>query len=127
MQLLLDTHVFIWWDRRAPELGARAQALIADPSNLVFVSAASVWEIGIKRRLGKLKFNGSASESIVSNGFIELPIVAADAEFASDLAWDHADPFDRMIAAQAMRRSITLLSGDGAILGFDQVLTVSAR
>jgi PIN domain nuclease of toxin-antitoxin system len=127
MQLLLDTHVFIWWDSRSPDLSAQAKALIADPSNLVFVSAAAVWEIGIKRRLRKLEFSRSPVEAIAANGFIELPIAAADAEFASDLDWDHADPFDRVIVAQAIRRSLTLLSGDAAIQQFDQVLSVSAR
>jgi PIN domain nuclease of toxin-antitoxin system len=127
MLLLLDTHVFIWWDSRASDLSARAKTLISDPSNQVFVSAAAVWEIGIKRRLGKLSFSGSAADAIAANGFIELPIAAVETELASDLDWDHADPFDRLMAAQAVRRSLTLLSGDAAILKFGQVLSVSAR
>ncbi|HWE47934.1 MAG TPA: type II toxin-antitoxin system VapC family toxin [Caulobacteraceae bacterium] len=127
MQLLLDTHVFLWWEAKSPDLGARAKALIGDPSNLVFVSAAAIWEIGIKRRLKKLQFLGSATDTIVSNGFTELPIGAEDAEFASDLDWNHADPFDRLMAAQAIRRSLTIVSVDRTILDFGEVASVSAR
>ena len=127
MQLLLDTHVFLWWEAKSPDLGSRAKALIADPSNLVFVSAAAIWEIGIKRRLKKLQFSGSATDTIASNGFTELPIGAGDAEFASELDWDHGDPFDRLLVAQAVRRSMTLMSVDRAILTFTQVSTASAH
>ena len=80
MNLLLDTHVFLWWDRADKALNAEARAPIADPANQVFVSAASIWEIAIKRRLKKLDFRGSAVAAIGANGFHELPILPIDAE-----------------------------------------------
>jgi PIN domain nuclease of toxin-antitoxin system len=69
VNLLLDTHVFLRWDRGDKALNADAHALIADPANQVFVSAASIWEIAIKRRLKKLEFRGSALAAISANGF----------------------------------------------------------
>ncbi len=73
MNLLLDTHVFLWWDRQDKALNADTRAVIADPGNQIFVSAASIWEIAIKRRLRKLDFRGSAVAAIGANGFLELP------------------------------------------------------
>lgn len=119
--MLLDTHVLLWWDQQDRRLGAPARALIADPGNQVFVSAASIWEIAIKRRRGKLKFEGSALALIDSNGFHELPILPVDAETAGALEWDHNDPFDRLLVAQARRLTFTLLSADGAIRAYGGV------
>jgi len=121
VNLLLDTHVFLWWDRQDTQLNADAQALIADPANQVFVSAASVWEIAIKRRLKKLEFHGSAVAAIGGNGFHELPILPIDAENAGALPWRHSDPFDRMLVAQARRLTFTLATADTAIRACDGV------
>jgi PIN domain nuclease of toxin-antitoxin system len=97
VNLLLDTHVFLWWDQ-ATALNADTRAVIADPANQIFVSAVSIWEIAIKRRLRKLDFRGSAVTAIGANGFHELPILPIDAENAGALAWQHNDPFDRILA-----------------------------
>lgn len=121
MNLLLDTQIFLWWDKQDAQLNADAQALIADPGNQVFVSAASVWEIAIKRRLGKLDFRGSAVAAIGSNGFHELPILPIDAENAGALPWRHNDPFDRMLIAQARRLTFTLATADALIRAYDGV------
>ena len=121
MELLLDTHVYLWWDRRDPALNRDAREAIADPANQIFVSAASVWEIAIKRRLGKLEFQGSAADGIGANGFFALPILPADAEAAGALAWDHADPFDRMLVAQARRAGLVLVTADGRIRAHEGV------
>ncbi|WP_158922097.1 type II toxin-antitoxin system VapC family toxin [Acidisphaera sp. S103] len=126
MNLLLDTHVFLWWDRRETTLNADARAAIEDPRNDVFISAASMWEIAIKRRLGKLTFHGSASSAIGANGFHELPIVPIDAEDAGNLAWHHNDPFDRLLVAQAMRLGLVLLTADRSIRSFDGVALLPA-
>ena len=99
----------------------RARAVIGDPLNAVFISAASVWEIAIKRRLGKLTFDGSASAAIAANGFHELPILPAEAEAAGDLAWRHADPFDRILMAQAVARDLVFVAADATIRGFEGV------
>jgi PIN domain nuclease of toxin-antitoxin system len=126
VDLLLDTNVFLWWESSSPRLRAEPKALIADPANQVFVSAAAVWEIAIKRRLGKLAFAGSAAAAIGANGFAELPILAADAEAAGALDWGHADPFDRLIVAQAERRGLTLMTADAAIRSYAKVSLIGA-
>jgi PIN domain nuclease of toxin-antitoxin system len=121
VNLLLDTHVFLWWDRQAKALDADTQAVIADPANQIFVSAVSIWEIAIKRRLKKLDFRGSAVAAIGANGFHELPILPIDAENAGTLAWQHNDPFDRMLVAQARRLTFTLATADAAIRAYANV------
>lgn len=124
MNLLLDTHVFLWWDRQDRALNADTRALIADPANQVFISAASIWEIAIKRRLKKLDFRGSAVAAISANGFHELPILPIDAENAGALAWQHNDPFDRMLVAQARRLTFTLATADAAIRTYPNVAQI---
>jgi PIN domain nuclease of toxin-antitoxin system len=126
VNLLLDTHVFLWWDRQDPALNDHARDAIQDPRNSVFISAASVWEIAIKRRLGKLTFHGSASAAIGANGFHELPIMPLDAEDAGTLVWPHNDPFDRLLVAQAMRLGFVLLTADQAIRTFAGVAQLPA-
>ena len=126
MNLLLDTHVFLWWDRQDPALNASARDAIEEPRNNVFVSAASVWEIAIKRRLGKLTFHGSARAAIGANGFHELPIVPLDAEEAGSLPWQHNDPFDRLLAAQAMRLGFVLVTADHLVRTFGGIAQLSA-
>jgi PIN domain nuclease of toxin-antitoxin system len=121
VNLLLDTHVFLWWDSRDKALSADTRALIADPANQVFVSAASIWEIAIKRRMKKLDFRGSAVAAISANGFNELPILPIDAENAGALVWRHNDPFDRMLVAQARRLTFTLATADAAIRAYPNV------
>ncbi len=121
MNLLLDTHVFLWWDQSDAALATSARAAIQDPRNSVFVSAASIWEIAIKRRLGELAFDGSPSAAIGANGFLELPILPRDAEEAGDLPWQHGDPFDRLLVAQAIRLGMSLVTVDRAIRDFGAV------
>lgn len=127
MNVLLDTHVFLWWDGQDPGLNANARATIGDPANNIFVSAASMWEISIKRRLGKLVFHGSAAAAIGANGFHDLPILPIDAEQAGDLPWSHNDPFDRLLVAQAMRLGVTLLTADRSIRAFEHVPQLWAK
>ena len=126
MNLLLDTHVFLWWDRADRALNADTRALIAATDNQVFVSAASIWEIGIKQRLGKLEFRGAAVAAIGANGFLELPILPIDAEAAGALPWQHNDPFDRMLVAQAQRLTFTLATADAAIREYAHVAQIWA-
>ena len=127
MNLLLDTHVFMWWDLRDAALTRRVRSAIEEPHNAVFVSAASVWEIATKRRLGKLAFDGSVSAAISANGFLELPILPAEAEAAGDLAWRHADPFDRILVAQAMAQELVFVTADETIRAFEGVARLWAK
>lgn len=118
MRLLLDTHVFLWWDGNAPELPATFVAAIADPANEINVSAATVWEIAIKRASGKLAFNGSAAKAIHAHGFERLSITVEHAERAGSLRVHHLDPFDRLLVAQAQSEGLTLVSVDRKILRY---------
>ena len=127
MDLLIDTHVLIWWDARIPRLGSQARSLISDRANRILVSAASVWEIAIKRRQGRLTFSGSIAETVRANGFEALPCDLDDAEFAGELAWAHTDPFDRMIVAQAQRRTLPLITADRAMMAWPSVAMIPAE
>jgi len=121
VNLLLDTHVFLWWDKPGTVLNPGAKAAIQDQRNEIFVSAASVWEIALKRNRGKLNFSGSAVVAIGANGFHELPILPLEAEDAGGLAWPHTDPFDRLLVAQALRHGMSFVTADAAIRAFGGV------
>jgi PIN domain nuclease of toxin-antitoxin system len=113
--LLVDTHVFLWFESDSPRLSKRARALIRRTDEAVYLSAASFWEIAIKRRGGRLVYEGSLRAAARDAGFIELAIDALDAETAGALDWDHRDPFDRMLVAQSLNRSLTLVTADAAL------------
>ena len=112
MNLLLDTHALIWWFM-GEGLASGAEAAIADPDNLVYASAASIWEISIKQAIGKLAVSGDI-DTAISTEFEPLPITFSDARMAGELPSHHRDPFDRMLLAQAIRRGLTLVSRDPA-------------
>ena len=113
MKLLLDSHILIWWPVGSPRLGARAKALIADPDNQLFMSAANWWELGIKRALGRLQIDlPEATKAIERRGVVGLSVTMRDAEFASTLERLHGDPFDHMLVAQAQAGGMKLLTRD---------------
>lgn len=122
MQVLVDTHAFLWWLDGDQRLGREAHAVLADSSTVCLVSAASVWEIATKFRLGKLPEAGAVARDITGtvarNGFAALDIAAEDAELAGKLPGEHRDPFDRMIAAQALRRSLPVVTADEQLAAF---------
>jgi PIN domain nuclease of toxin-antitoxin system len=124
--LLLDTHSFLWWNADDPALGRRSRAAISDPDNLVFVSAATAWEIAVKRRSGKLDAPGDIATWIHDNGFDELSIDVQHAIASAELPWHHRDPFDRLLVAQARVEELTLVTGDADVLEYD-VQTLDAR
>lgn len=112
MRLLLDTHVFIWWDGEDAALSSDLREAISDPANEIYVSAASVWEIAIKRRRGKIAFARGITEAVARNGFLALPVTPHHAEHAGGLPRHHGDPFDRMLVAQAMLEQMMLGTQD---------------
>lgn len=126
MRLLLDTHVFLWavgGDRR---LSAAARARIA-AADAVYVSAASIWEIAIKARLGKIE--GDADElamAIEASGFVELPIRAQHAAKVATLPLHHTDPFDRLLLAQAFSEPLHFLTADQALIAYGGAVTCIA-
>ena len=123
MRVLLDTHVALWWlkgDIRIPE---RVRDIVARPETEAFVSAASIWEISIKSKIGKLRGAAAVVETMPACfsevGFAILDINAAHTKRAGSLPLHHRDPFDRMLIAQATIESLFLVSGDPAMSHYD--------
>lgn len=124
MNVLLDTHTLLWLVSTPSDVDASALAVIADPNTNVWVTAASAWEIAIKTRLGRLDGEALLSawaDIIADMSTTELPIESSDAILAGRLPWEHKDPFDRVIVAQALRRNLTIATRDAKIL--DAALT----
>jgi PIN domain nuclease of toxin-antitoxin system len=116
VRVLLDTHTLIWAKISPACLSRQVAEIMADPLNDIFVSAATAWEIATKVRLGKLPGAGSLERDFLKtmedSGYTLLPIDAESALRAGRLIADHGDPFDRMIAAQALAMDIPVLSTD---------------
>ena len=111
-RFLLDTHAFLWWLSNDSKLGLNARKAILDGRNEVYVSAATGWEISIKRALGKLDAPEDLDALVEQEGFTDLPITFFHGEQAGALPRIHADPFDRMLVAQAQAEGLTLISSD---------------
>lgn len=122
MKLLLDTHTLLWWFTNDPQLSRLARARILDEHNAVWVSAATAWEIATKHRLGKLPEAAEAAprfeELVSADGFGLLPVSIQHGLRAGSYAIRHADPFDRMLAAQAEIEDLVLVSKDPAFAAF---------
>ena len=114
-RLLLDTHVLLWSLDDSPVLSRRLRGQLEDPENDVFVSAASGWEIAVKRALGKLRAPDDLEASVREQGFTLLPITFHHAEQAGALPPHHGDPFDRMLIAQAQIEGLVLVTRDARV------------
>ena len=110
MNLLLDTPILLWWGEQR-DLSPEAFTAIADPDNIVYVSAASTWEISIKRARGKLRVDDAVFD-LTLDDFEPLPITHADARMAGSLPDHHRDQFDRMLIAQALTHNLLLVTRD---------------
>lgn len=120
MRLLLDTHLLLW-AAAGSGLSPNAVALIDDPQNELWFSAASIWEIAIKASLGRPDFTLDAAvfrRELLESGYQELAITGRHAATVTTLPDLHRDPFDRLLIAQAMVEGVTLLSADRAVLGY---------
>jgi PIN domain nuclease of toxin-antitoxin system len=124
VRLLLDTHVLLWWLAAEP-LREEARAAISNPRSTVFVSAASAWEISIKRSLGKLEAPDDLEQQLRSHRFTPLPITVRDGLRAGSLVDLHPDPFDRMLVAQALNDDLTVATRDRRIRAYG-VRTIDA-
>ena len=113
MSLLLDTHVILWW-LDGTGLSDGTVERIADPNEVVVVSAASIWEAAIKAALGKLDMPEGLADAVVDEGFEPLPITFAHAERVGALPAHHRDPYDRMLVAQALLEGLTIVTHDPA-------------
>lgn len=113
MNLLLDTHAFLWAIDNHPNLSPKAREAIIDGNNIVFVSAASAWEITLKKAIGKLKLpKGDYLEELAAHRFTPLNITTQHALAVEHLPPHHKDPFDRMLIAQAQVERLTVISRD---------------
>ena len=118
MEILIDTHMLLWWLADDSRLSKKARALMADPANMLTVSAATAWEIAIKQALGKMTMDGDLEKEIRELGFAMLPVTFPHAAETLTLPAIHRDPFDRMLVAQARVESLPLLTVDPHILQY---------
>lgn len=124
MRLLLDTHIFLWYLAASRKLTRPVLARI-EMADFVYISAASIWEAGIKIKQGRLEANiDDLYEGIVFSGFVELPISAKHSVMAANLPEHHRDPFDRMLIAQAMSEPLKLLTADGLLKQYSELVEV---
>lgn len=128
MTYLLDTHVVLWALTDPARIGRTAREVIENRSARLVVSAVSAWEIATKHRLGKLPqadvLLDPYSKHLDRLGVIRLPVSEDHALLAGRLDWNHRDPFDRMLAAQAMVESLVIITGDPAFAGCPGVPTL---
>lgn len=125
VRLLLDTQIILWALTGSARLGAVAHDLIANPANEVYVSTASIWEIAIKHALGRgdMPVSGArAAELCAEAGYRELPVAWRHAAVVETLPPLHADPFDRILVAQAMTEPMRLLSRDATVAGYGAIV-----
>lgn len=112
MRLLIDTHILVWADEQPRAIAPVLRAALLDETNEIFVSAASIWEIAIKRAVGKLRFERPIVAAVTALGFELLPITGLHAEHAGALPRHHNDPFDRLIIVQTYLEGMVLGTQD---------------
>jgi PIN domain nuclease of toxin-antitoxin system len=124
MRLLLDTHVFMWCVTGNRQLSKAAKTTILEADS-VYVSSASIWELAIKVRIGKLNINiEQLKESIAESEFLELPVSAQHAAKVAYLPMIHRDPFDRLLIAQAICEPLIFLTADVALKSYSNLVHV---
>lgn len=123
MNCLLDSHAFLWWHLDQSRLSPRALNAIVDPNNTLTLSVASVWELAIKIKLGKLQVVGSLSAAIEAQTRVNkvqlLPVSVVHVLKTQDLPLHHNDPFDRLLIAQAQAEQMTVISADAIFTRYD--------
>lgn len=124
MRLLLDTRIFLW-AASGSALPKPSTRQILDSADEVFVSAASLWEIAIKARIGKIKADPhELVAAIAESGFVELPVSAAHSAVVATLPMHHNDPFDHLLLAQAISEPLRLLTADAVLASYSDVVIV---
>jgi PIN domain nuclease of toxin-antitoxin system len=118
MNLLLDTHVLLWCLGAPQRMQRETRKKIESPGTVVFVSAASAWEIEMKRSLGKLKVPNDLEEQLHEKRFTELPVRARHVQALRSLPSLHRDPFDRMLVAQATTENLVLVTADSKVRAY---------
>jgi PIN domain nuclease of toxin-antitoxin system len=124
MRLLLDTHIFLWAVQGNASLKPRVRRMM-EAAEQIYVSAASIWEIAIKARLGKIEASAvDLVDAIEGSGFLELPVRALHAVRVADLPLHHTDPFDRLLVSQAMAEPLRLLTMDTVLCQYSDLVTL---
>jgi PIN domain nuclease of toxin-antitoxin system len=118
VRLLLDTNAFLWWREESPRLPTRVRDQIRDPDNDIVVSIASLWEVAIKRGLGKLQFFEDFEEVMKEEEFDLLAITHGHLRVLGDLPQHHRDPFDRLLISQCLAERIPIVTGDRAFAAY---------
>lgn len=121
MRILLDTHLLLWAMAASRKLPRDVKSQLLDAQNNIYYSAASLWEIAIKRGLQRKDFRidiEALLEALKASGFLELPISAAHAAGVARLPPIHKDPFDRLLVAQSMAEPLTLLTNDAVLADY---------
>jgi PIN domain nuclease of toxin-antitoxin system len=122
MRLLLDTNVFLWTVAGSDRINKVRDIILADETE-VFVSVASFWEIAIKHTIGKLTLDvPEARSAALDSGFLELPVLGVHTEALSKLPLLHRDPFDRLLVAQAITEPMRLMTGDGSLAQYSELV-----
>jgi PIN domain nuclease of toxin-antitoxin system len=117
--LLADTHTLLWWRASKSRLSTAAREALEDGGRPLFFSAASIWEIAIKRAKGKLEAPDGLMDTMQERGFAELKVNSRHAIRAGSLPPHHGDPFDRMLIAQAQSEGLTIVTRDPRIVVYD--------
>jgi PIN domain nuclease of toxin-antitoxin system len=115
MKLLLDTHAALWWLADDARVGQDAERQLSDETNRVLLSAAVVWEVAIKRSLGKLQAPADLAPTLLAAGAQPLAVTLEHAAAVEALPWHHRDPFDRLLGAQALPEGAAIVSHDERI------------
>jgi PIN domain nuclease of toxin-antitoxin system len=116
---LLDTHAMLWMLSGDKRMSRAARDVIDDPACNLIISTASLWEVAIKRSLGKLTAPLDLARRLAATGQVELlPIFPRHAEAVGELPWHHRDPFDRLLVAQALLEDLVLVSSDRQLVGY---------
>ncbi len=119
MRLVLDTHVALWVLAADERLSPRAAELLGDPAQEVLLSAVVLWEVSIKRSLGKLAAPDGFADRLLEAGAVGLPVTLEHARQVEALPWHHRDPFDRMLIAQARLEGASVVSSDAALQAYE--------
>lgn len=119
IRLLLDSHVVVWWLTSPERLSEETRTLIAAPGNEILLSAASIWELGLKVARRKLLLPEDYVDALLGDGFAELPVTIEHAQRAMRLPPLHGDPFDRLLIAQALQEELLLVTADHVISSYN--------
>lgn len=118
MNYLLDTHIILWWLTNPKQIAAKASKIISDKKNDIFISSVSLWEMAIKKSLGRLTLPRNITEILQAEGFQIIPIGHEEALGISDLPQIHQDPFDRMLVMQAKLYNYVLITRDKNVMDY---------